>query len=126
MIDVTETDLADALAAVPATQRSTCVTQVNAWLSLNVRRPPTGAPLPAAIISAARALVPDAVANKLFVDTEQVLASMTVSATSGTSVSETYVQGSHGKARTAGENLALALIAPWRRLGSRVTRIERT
>lgn len=86
------------------------VMQANAWLTSKIKRP-VPAEVPAEIKQAGAQVAKVASAGGLYKSTDRETASETVSATSGTSVSETYVQGS--VALSAGENFALALISPW-------------
>lgn len=86
------------------------VMQANAWLTSKIKRP-VPAEVPVEIKQAGAQVAKVASAGGLYKSTDRETASETVSATSGTSVSETYVQGS--VALSAGENFALALISPW-------------
>ena len=86
------------------------VMQANAWLTSKIKRP-VPAEVPAEIKQAGAQAAKVASTGGLYKSTERETISETVSATSGTSVSETYAQGS--VALSAGENFALALISPW-------------
>lgn len=86
------------------------VMQANAWLTSKIKRP-VPAEVPAEIKQAGAQAAKVASTGGLYKSTERETVSEMVSATSGTSVSETYVQGS--VALSAGENFALALISPW-------------
>lgn len=86
------------------------VMQANAWLTSKIKRP-VPAEVPAEIKQAGAQAAKVASTGGLYKSTDRETVSETVSATSGTSVSETYVQGS--VALSAGENFALALISPW-------------
>lgn len=86
------------------------VMQANAWLTSKIKRP-VPAEVPAEIKQAGAQVAKVASSGGLYKSTERETVSETVSATSGTSVSETYAQGS--VALSAGENFALALICPW-------------
>lgn len=86
------------------------VMQANAWLTSKIKRP-VPAETPGEIKQAGAQVAKVASTGGLYKATERETASETVSATSGTSVSETYVQGS--TALSAGENFALALLYPW-------------
>ena len=86
------------------------VMQANAWLTSKIKRP-VPAEVPVEIKQAGAQVAKVASAGGLYKSTDRETASETVSATSGTSVSETYVQGS--VALSSGENFALALIFPW-------------
>lgn len=86
------------------------VMQANAWLTSKIKRP-VPAEVPAEIKQAGAQAAKVASTGGLYKSTERETVSEMVSATSGTSVSETYVQGS--VALSAGENFALALITPW-------------
>lgn len=84
----------------------------NVWLT-NLELPDTtdNQPLKDAILLAAVELIPDAVSGNLFTDVETGVLSETVSAQSGTSVSNTY--SSNHKTYLASENLALAILKKW-------------
>ena len=84
----------------------------NVWLT-NLKLPDTtnNQPLKDAILLAAVELIPDAVNGSLYAEVETGVLSETVSAQSGTSVSNTY-SATH-KTYTANENLALAILKPW-------------
>ena len=86
------------------------VMQANAWLTSKIKRP-VPAEVPAEIKQAGAQVAKVSSTGGLYKSTDRETVSETVSATSGTSVSETYVQGS--VALSAGENFALALISPW-------------
>lgn len=86
------------------------VAMANAWLTAKILRVVPD-PVPAAIKSAGAYLAKEAVAGNLYKATQKEVLSKTVSAQSGTSVSKTYAEGSTD--RSAGENFALALLAPW-------------
>lgn len=92
------------------------VSMANAWLTAKIKRPvPT--PVPDAIVTAGAQVAKLAAAGQLYKDTQREVQSKSVSAQSGTSTSKTYVAGSAD--RSAGENFALDLIAPWiRRSGT--------
>ncbi|WP_323615238.1 hypothetical protein [Pseudomonas putida] len=92
------------------------VSMANAWLTAKIKRPvPT--PVPDAIVTAGAQVAKLAAAGQLYKDTQREVQSKSVSAQSGTSTSKTYVAGSVD--RSAGENFALDLIAPWiRRSGT--------
>jgi len=92
------------------------VAMANAWLTAKIKRPVPD-PVPDAIVSAGAQVARLAAAGKLYKDTQREVQSKTVSAQAGTSTSKTYVAGSVD--RSAGENFALDLIAPWiRRSGT--------
>lgn len=84
----------------------------NVWLT-NLKLPDTtdNQPLKDAILLAAVELIPDAVSGNLYTDVETGVLSETVSAQSGTSVSNTY-SATH-KTYLASENLALAILKTW-------------
>ena len=86
------------------------VIQANAWLTRKIKRE-VPAPTPAEIKMAGAQVAKLAATDGLYKATERETVSETVSATSGTSVSETFVHGS--VARSEGENFALDLIHPW-------------
>ncbi|WP_341519830.1 hypothetical protein AABC73_14860 [Pseudomonas sp. G.S.17] len=86
------------------------VMQANAWLTSKIKRP-VPAEVPAEIKQAGAQVAKIASTDGLYKSVERETISETVSATSGTSVSETYVQGS--VALSAGESFAMALIYPW-------------
>lgn len=86
------------------------VDMANAWLTDKIKRAVSD-PTPDAIKKAGAQVAKVAAEGKLYKATEREVQSKTVSATSGTSVSKTYVAGS--TELTQGENFALALIAPW-------------
>lgn len=92
------------------------VSMANAWLTAKIKRPVPD-PVPNAIVTAGAQVAKLAAAGKLYKDTQREVQSKTVSAQAGTSTSKTYVAGSVD--RSAGENFALDLIAPWiRRTGT--------
>lgn len=92
------------------------VAMANAWLTAKIKRAVPD-PVPDAIVSAGAQVAKLAAAGKLYKDTQREVQSKTVSAQAGTSTSKTYVAGSVD--RSAGENFALDLIAPWiRRTGT--------
>ncbi|ROQ53656.1 hypothetical protein [Pseudomonas putida] len=92
------------------------VSMANAWLTAKIKRPVPD-PVPDAIVIAGSQVAKLAAAGKLYKDTQREVQSKSVSAQSGTSTSKTYVAGSVD--RSAGENFALDLIAPWiRRSGT--------
>ncbi|MDH0691244.1 hypothetical protein [Acinetobacter pittii] len=93
-----------------AKERAVMIT--NVWLT-NLKLPDTtdNQPLKDAILLAAVELIPDAVNGSLYTEVETGVLSETVSAQSGTSVSNTY-SATH-KTYTANENLALAILKPW-------------
>lgn len=86
------------------------VMQANAWLTSKIKRP-VPAEVPAEIKQAGAQVAKVASTGALYKATQKEVLSKTVSATSGTSVSKTYAEGSVDL--TQGENLALALIHPW-------------
>ena len=92
------------------------VAMANAWLTAKIKRTVPD-PVPDAIVSAGAQVAKLAAAGQLYKDTQREVQSKTVSAQAGTSTSKTYVAGSVD--RSAGENFALDLIAPWiRRTGT--------
>ncbi|MGR6842855.1 hypothetical protein [Acinetobacter baumannii] len=93
-----------------AKERAVMIT--NVWLT-NLKLPDTtdNQPLKDAILLAAVELIPDAVNGNLYTGVETGVLSETVSAQSGTSVSNTY-SATH-KTYTANENLALSILKPW-------------
>ena len=92
------------------------VSMANAWLTAKIKRL-VPEPVPDAIVTAGAQVAKLAAAGKLYKDTQREVQSKTVSAQAGTSTSKTYVAGSVD--RSAGENFALDLIAPWiRRSGT--------
>lgn len=92
------------------------VAMANAWLTAKIKRTVPD-PVPDAIVSAGAQVAKLAAAGQLYKDTQREVQSKTVSAQAGTSTSKTYVAGSVD--RSAGENFALDLIAPWiRRSGT--------
>lgn len=86
------------------------VAMANAWLTAKINRP-VADPTPAAVKLAGAQVAKEAAAGNLYKATQKEVLSKTVSATSGTSVSKTYAEGSADL--SAGENFALALLAPW-------------
>lgn len=86
------------------------VMQANAWLTSKIKRP-VPAEVPAEIKQAGAQVAKIASTGDLYKATQKEVLSKTVSATSGTSVSKTYAEGSTDLSQ--GENLALALIYPW-------------
>lgn len=92
------------------------VSMANAWLTAKIKRL-VSEPVPDAIVTAGAQVAKLAAAGKLYKDTQREVQSKSVSAQSGTSTSKTYVSGSVD--RSACENFALDLIAPWiRRSGT--------
>ena len=88
------------------------VAMANAWLTAKIKRTVPD-PVPDAIMSAGAQVAKLAAENRLYKDTGKEVLSKTVSAQAGTSTSKTYAAGS--VERSAGENFALDLIAPWTR-----------
>jgi len=86
------------------------VAMANAWLTARINRP-VADPTPDAIKLAGAQVAKEAAAGNLYKATQKEVLSKTVSAQSGTSVSKTYAEGSTDL--SAGENFALALLAPW-------------
>ncbi len=86
------------------------VMQANAWLTSKIKRP-VPAEVPAEIKQAGAQVAKVASTGGLYKATQKEVLSKTVSATSGTSVSKTYAEGSTDLSQ--GENLAIALIYPW-------------
>lgn len=86
------------------------VAMANAWLTAKINRP-VAVPTPDAIKLAGAQVAKEAAAGNLYKSTQKEVLSKTVSAQSGTSVSKTYAEGSTDL--SAGENFALALLAPW-------------
>lgn len=86
------------------------VTMANAWLMAKINRP-VADPTPDAVKLAGAQVAKEAAAGNLYKATQKEVLSKTVSATSGTSVSKTYAEGSTDL--SAGENFALALLVPW-------------
>ena len=82
----------------------------NAWLTAKINRPVADL-TPDAVKLAGAQVAKEAAAGNLYKATQKEVLSKTVSATSGTSVSKTYAEGSTDL--SAGENFALALLAPW-------------
>lgn len=97
------------------------VMQANAWLNSKIKRP-VPAEVPAEIKQAGAQVAKVASTGDLYKATDRETVSETVSATSGTSVSETYVQGS--VAQSAGENFALALLSPWIKGGNAIPMVR--
>ncbi|WP_151765459.1 hypothetical protein [Acinetobacter soli] len=93
-----------------AKERAVMIT--NVWLT-NLKLPDTtdNQPLKDAILLAAVEVIPDAVSGKLYTEIETGVLSETVSAQTGTSVSNHY-SATH-KTYTASENLALSILKPW-------------
>ena len=108
--------------AASQSDKARAVLELNAWLSREVRRTPEGDP-PAAFLDAAVLLLPAAGAGTLFTDTEREVLSKSVSAGNGVTVARTFTAGS--VERSAAENTALALLAPWCRRSYGVTRVVR-
>ncbi|NMZ40446.1 hypothetical protein [Pseudomonas proteolytica] len=86
------------------------VAMANAWLTAKIKRAVPD-PVPAEIKTAGAQVAKEAAAGKLYTSTQKEVQSKTVSAQSGTSVSNTYVAGSTDQ--SAGVNFALALLEPW-------------
>lgn len=88
------------------------VTMANAWLTAKINRP-VAVPTPDEVKNAGAQVAKEAAAGNLYKATQKEVLSKTVSAQTGTSVSKTYAAGSTDL--SAGENFALALLAPWLR-----------
>ena len=86
------------------------VTMANAWLTAKIKRAVPD-PVPDEIKTAGAQVAKEALAGKLYTNTQKEVQSQTVSAQSGTSVSKTYVAGSDDQ--SAAVNFALALLEPW-------------
>jgi hypothetical protein len=86
------------------------VAMANAWLTAKIQRVVPD-PVPTEIKAAGAQVAKEAAAGNLYKSTQREVLSKTVSAQSGTSVSKTYASGSTDL--SAGENFALALVAPW-------------
>lgn len=86
------------------------VAMANAWLTAKIQRIVPD-PVPTEIKAAGAQVAKEAAAGNLYKSTQREVLSKTVSAQSGTSVSKTYAAGSTDL--SAGENFALALVAPW-------------
>lgn len=86
------------------------VTMANAWLTTKILRAVPD-PVPAEIKTAGAQIAKEAAMGNLYKATQKEVLSKTVSAQSGTSVSKTYAEGSTDL--SAGENFAIALLAPW-------------
>ncbi len=86
------------------------VTMANAWLTAKILRVVSD-PVPDAIKMAGGQVAKEAAAGNLYKATQKEVLSKTVSAQPGTSTSKTYAAGSTDL--SAGENFALALLAPW-------------
>lgn len=84
----------------------------NVWIT-NLKLPETtdNQPLQDAILLAAVELIPDALSGNLYTEVETGVLVETVSAQTGTSVSNHY-SATH-KTYTASENLALSILKPW-------------
>lgn len=97
------------------------VMQANAWLTSKIKRP-VPPETPSEIKQAGAQVAKVASTGDLYKATERETVSETVSATSGTSVSETYVQGS--VALSGEENFALALLSPWIKGGNSISMVR--
>ena len=86
------------------------VTMANAWLTAKIKRAVPD-PVPSEIKTAGAHVAKEAAAGSLYRATQKEVLSKMVSAQSGTSVSKTYAAGSTDL--SAGENFAIALLAPW-------------
>ena len=93
------------------------VLMANAWLTARIRAE-VEAPMPAAIVQAGAEIAREAAEGKLYQAAGREVTSQTVSAGGGVSVSKDFAAGS--AAMTAGESLAVALIAPWTRRPSTI------
>jgi len=116
-ITTTDVDalLGDAWALPEAKPRA--VLMANAWLTERIRAEVPD-PTPAAIMQAGAEVARDAAAGLLYQAAGREVTSTTVSAGGGVSVSKTFAEGA--VARTVGESLALALLAPWMRRPSTI------
>lgn len=121
---VTQQQMIERVPAFPTDAHGAILVKyVNAWIGAHVRRDiPT--PTPEEVIDAAAALAPEAVAGTLFKDTDRMTTSESVSAGDGVTTSESFRAGS--RARTAAQNIALAMLAPWRRRNGGYVRVLRT
>lgn len=86
------------------------VAMANAWLTAQITRPVPD-PIPKEIIMAGAQIAKEAAAGGIYKATDQEVASKTVSAQTGTSVSKTYVAGSVELSQS--ERFAIALLKPW-------------
>lgn len=91
------------------------VLMANAWLS--ARPLPVFSPAPAEVVQAGAEVAREAAAGRLYADRESGLLSKSVDA-SGVLSSKTYAAGS--RSVSAGEQLALALLAPWLGSGNQI------
>lgn len=88
------------------------VAMANAWLTAKIMRPAPN-PVPDEIKLAGAQVAKEAAAGNLYKATQKEVQSTKVSAQPGTFTEKTYTEGS--TALSAGENFALALLAPWTR-----------
>lgn len=93
------------------------VLMANAWLGQRIRGEVPD-PVPAAILQAGAEVAREAADGKLYQAAGREVSSTTVSAGGGVSVAKDYTPGSADL--TAGESLAVALIAPWTRRPSTI------
>ena len=93
------------------------VLMANAWLGQRIRGE-VPEPVPQAIVQAGAEVAREAAAGQLYQAEGREVTSTTVSAGGGVSVSKDFAAGS--AALTAGESLAVALIAPWTRRPSTI------
>lgn len=111
---ITEADVDDLLGIGwdDSAQQGRSVMLANAWLNERLRGD-VPSPTPQAIVQAGAEIAREAGQGRLYAASGREVVSTTASAGGGVSVSKTYASGS--TERTAGEALALALIAPWTR-----------
>ena len=114
---ITEADVDDLLGMGwdDSPQEGRSVMLANAWLRQHLRGEVATDPVPQAIRQAGAEIAREAGKGRLYAASGREVTSQSVSAGDGVAVSKTFAAGS--AARTAGEAVALALIAPWRRRG---------
>lgn len=93
------------------------VLMANAWLTERIRAEVPD-PTPAAIMQAGAEVAQEAAAGKLYQAQAREVTATTVSAGGGVTTAKTFAPGA--KALSAGEALAVSLIAPWTRRPSTI------
>lgn len=91
------------------------VLMANAWLS--AKPLPAFSPIPAEVVQAGAEIAREAAAGKLYASREAGLLSKSVEA-DGVSSSKTYASGA--RVVSEGEQLAIALLAPWLGSGNQI------
>lgn len=111
-ITISDVDAAIGLAwSASESTKARAIMMANAWLSATLPRDVISRTIPDAIRQAGIEIAQEAAAGRLYGAEGRAVESITTSAGDGVTVSKTYANGA--VAHTAGERLALALLAPW-------------